>query len=99
MPKILSLSLTAAEQAALVAARDTHPKPYLRERAAALLKIAEGQHYEDVATQGLLKPRCRQTISTWLARYQQAGLKGLSVKAGRGRKPAFSPAAPDLGRG
>ena len=98
MPKILSLTLTEAERAALVEARATHPKPYLRERAAALLKIADGQYYADVAAHGLLKPRCRQTVSTWLARYQQAGLKGLCVKAGGGRKPAFSPTTPDLGR-
>ena len=99
MPKILTLTLTEAERADLEEMRDTHPKPYLRERAAALLKIADGTHYVAVAQQGLLKPRCRQTISSWLSRYQQGGLSGLKVLAGGGRKPAFSPTAPDLGRG
>ena len=37
--------------------RDRHPRPYLREKAAALLKIATGETVEEVAQKGLLKKR------------------------------------------
>ena len=72
-----TLSLTAAEAETLIAARDHHPKPDVRERAAALLKIAAGQSPHAVARQGLLKPRDPDTVYGWLNRYQQYGLVGI----------------------
>ena len=36
------LVLSARQRAELARLRDRHPKPYLRERAAALLKLADG---------------------------------------------------------
>jgi hypothetical protein len=97
MPKKLTLTLAPEQQVELLQARDKHAKPYLRERAAALLKIARGQPYEEVAASGLLSPYCRQTVATWVKRYKQAGLAGLFVKPGRGRKAVFSPDAQNLG--
>ena len=93
MPKPLVLALTPNQQAELKWARDQHPKPYVRERAAALLKIAGGRSGRDVALNGLLKPRDPDTIYAWVRRYKKEGLKGLLIKPGRGRKPAFSPSA------
>ena len=98
MPKKLTLTLAPEQQRELVQARDIHEKPYIRERAAALLKIASGQDYRDVAATGLLSPYCRQSVSSWLKRYQQDGLAGLFVKAGRGRKPVFFSDPHRLGR-
>ena len=89
MPKKLIVTLNPAQQLELVQTRDKHEKPYLRERAAALLKVASGQDYRDVAATGLLSTYCRQSVATWITRYQQDGLAGLFVKAGRGRKPVF----------
>jgi len=93
MPDPLRLELTPEQRAELEQLRDRHPKPYLRERAAALLKIADGHTAGQVARQGLLKERYKRTVKKWLKRYQSDGLAGLMIKAGRGRKPAFSPTA------
>lgn len=71
--------------------RDHDSRPYIRERAAALLKIADGQSGLQVATHGLLKPRDPDTIYQWVKRYQAQGIAGLTIRSGRGRKPAFFP--------
>lgn len=85
------LALTVYERAELVCLRDTAAKAYLRERAAALLKVANGQSVAAVARGGLLRPRQPETVATWVDRYQQQGVSGLTVRPGRGRKPVFSP--------
>jgi hypothetical protein len=85
------LVLSDSQRAELAQLRDHHPKPYLRERAAALLKLADGWPFRLVAAQGLLRPRDPETVSAWLARYHAAGTAGLAIRKGRGRKPAFSP--------
>lgn len=95
MPAPLSLLLTVEQRAELEEMRDHAPQPYLRERAAALLKVANGQSASQVARQGLLRQRHRVTVSDWVHRYQAEGLAGLRVRAGRGRKPCFSPSAPN----
>jgi|SRR5215470_3059753 len=87
--------LTDRQRRALTRARDCHPKPHLREKAAALLKVADGWDLQDVAAFGLLRPRSRNTVAAWLNRYQRRGLAGLKVRAGRGRKPAFFSRGPD----
>jgi hypothetical protein len=94
MAKALTLKLTQEQQQQLERIRDRDPKPYLRERAAALLQIAAGASVYGVASQGLLKAHDHETIAEWRRRYQKDGLKGLLIQAGRGRKPAFSPSAP-----
>lgn len=73
--------------------RDTAEKAYLRERAAAILKVAQGIPGSIVAQFGLLRPRRPDTIYAWLNRYEAEGIAGLTIKPGRGRKPAFSPSA------
>lgn len=72
-----TLTITEQERAALEAERDHSPKPQVRERCAALLKIASGQSPHWVALHGLLKPRDPDTIYQWLDLYEQAGLSGL----------------------
>jgi len=93
MPKRRYLSLCEAQEISLRARRDHHPRPYVRERAAALLKIAGGMAPAVVARSGLLRPPKPDTIYAWLDRYQDRGVVGLYIQAGRGRKPAFSPCA------
>jgi transposase len=66
----------------------------LRERAAALLKIAQGASGLATARHGLLRARGPDTLYAWVARYQADGVAGLAIKPGRGRKPAFSPSLP-----
>lgn len=93
MPKQLQLSLTNKQRAELVDLRDHADKPYLRERAAALLKIADGDSARQVAAHGLLRKRWYHTLAIWVERYLQSGVDGLKINSGRGRKPAFSPSA------
>lgn len=88
------LALSPAARANLVRRRDTAPKAYLRERAAALLKVADGQPAAQVARRGLLRPRDPDPVYAWLNRYHVDGLAGLAIRPGRGRKPAFSPSPP-----
>lgn len=93
MPAHRSLSLTDEERAALLDLRDHAPLPYLRERAAALLKIADGWRPAVLARSGLLRPRHPDTVYGWLNRFLAEGIDGLAIRDGRGRKPAFSPSA------
>jgi len=69
------------------------PKPYRRERAAAILKVADGEVAYRVAQRGLLRPRDPDTLYRWLGRFEQDGIAGLTISPGRGRKPAFFPPA------
>ena len=87
--------LTDRQRRVLTRVRDHHRKPYLREKAAALLKVADGWTVAAVARGGLLKPRSRNTVTAWLDRFEARGLAGLKIRAGRGRKPAFSPLGAD----
>lgn len=91
MAKRIDIKLTETERQNLERIRDTHPKPYMRERSAAILKIANGESGHQVALHGLYKIRQPDTIYDWVRRYQRAGIAGLTIAAGRGRKPAFSP--------
>lgn len=89
------MPLTDAERLELIQVRDHDPKPYVRERAAAILKVADGMPAAQVARQGLLRPRKADTLYAWLDRFLIDGINGLRILPGRGRKPAFSPLAPD----
>jgi transposase len=95
MPNPLKIELSFAQKTELEQARDHHPKAYIRERCAAILKIASGQSAHQVAQVGLYKKRAPDTVYAWLHRYQAAGLKGLFIDKGRGRKAAFFPPLPD----
>ena len=77
MPKRRTLTLSAKQDSELVEHRDHDPRPYVRERCAALLKIAAGQAPHRVARQGLLKARQPDTVYGWLDSYESAGLAGL----------------------
>ena len=91
MPKQLKIDLTSQQQTELEKMRDTDKRPYMREHATAILKIAAGMSGLQVALNGLLKPRDPDAVYDWFHRYQAEGIAGLSVKPGRGRKPAYYP--------
>ena len=94
MPKPLQITLTDAQRTELEDTRDHHRLPYMRERAAAILKITAGYSGRDTALNRLLKPRWPDTVYEWVKRYAAEGIKGLQIRSGRGRKPAFSPSVP-----
>jgi len=85
------MELTDAQRADLEELRDHAPLPSLRERAAALLKVAEGLSGREVARHRLHRAHWPDTLYAWVHRYQTDGLAGLQIRTGRGRKPAFSP--------
>lgn len=98
MPVALVVQLQPDQWAELEQLREQDPTPYVRERAAAILKVATGQSLRAVARTGLLRPRRRETIADWVRRYLAEGAAGLRIRPGRGRKPAFSPSAGGGGR-
>ena len=77
MARFRTLTLSDPERRTLLEARAHHPAPAVRERAAALLKIADGRRPHWVARHGLLQPRDPDTVRGWLTRYQQFGVVGI----------------------
>ena len=77
MAQARTLTLTEQQRDELVQARDRDPRPQVRERSAALLKIADGKSPHWVARQGLLKERDPDTVYLWLHIYETSGLDGL----------------------
>ncbi len=61
-----------------------------------MLKVAAGEPVRDVAQTGLLRPRQPDTVYDWLDRYRAAGVAGVTIRPGRGRKPAFSPVGAEV---
>ena len=82
---------TSEQQEQLEKACRHHPKPHVREKCSALLKLAQGQTAQTIAEEALLTRHAQDTLTDWVKRFQQQGLEGLQVRSGRGRKPAFSP--------
>ena len=66
-----SLRLSLAERRELEWTRNRHRHPSMRERAAALLKIADGASPRSVALSGLLRRRKPDTVYSWLHQYQR----------------------------
>ncbi len=86
-----TLDLTDEQKNTLCKLRDNGNPAYLRERAAAILKIGSGMSPHKVAMKSLLKKRKPDTVYSWLSRFRDQGIPGLFHKSGRGRKPAFAP--------
>lgn len=57
-----TLELTQEQRLELLRLRDHDPRPSVRERSVAILKIAEGFSPHRVATQALRKPRDPDTV-------------------------------------
>ena len=91
--RVHKLYLVPSARAELEWMRDHSPLPYLRERSAAVLKVADGEPAARVARTGLLRPRNPDTVREWLKRVEKGGVDGLRIREGRGRKPAFPPSA------
>ncbi len=73
------LNLSTEQKKELSELRDQTKQEYVRERCAALLKIAEGQSAHWVALHGLLKARDPDTVYNWLDIYEAEGLAGLQA--------------------
>ena len=71
------LNFSPAQEQELTALRDHTKHEYLRERCAALLKIASGRSAHWVAHHGLLRPRDPDTLYRWLDLYEAHGISAL----------------------
>ena len=91
MPAPAHLDFDDAARQALCDLRDHAPKAYLRERAAVLLAIGAGRSMRSAGRDAGLKPHHIETICHWVARYRAEGIAGLTIRKGRGRKPASFP--------
>lgn len=87
MPPRRTLTLDPDRRRELLHARDHDPRPDVRERCAAVLKVDAGQAPYAVARHGLLRPRDPDTVYAWLGYYQDQGLPGLVAhRHGGGRR-------------
>lgn len=77
MAQLRTLTLMETQEQELITLRDETKDEYVRERCAALLKIAQGQSAHWVARHGLLRPRDPDTVYGWLDIYEVEGLAGL----------------------
>jgi hypothetical protein len=77
MARQLTLALTPAQEQELIQHRDHDARYDIRERCAAILKIASGCSPHWVAKHGLLQERDPDAVYGWLRWYRQAGLAGL----------------------
>jgi hypothetical protein len=84
-----TLALSDGERAELLSHRDHDPKPHVRERCAALLKIAEGHSPYAVANGGLLRYRDPDTVYAWLDYYRDEGLPGVLAHQHGGNRRGF----------
>lgn len=90
MPKRYTIELTEQEKQKLESWLKNPPRPYLRERARAILQVAQGKTIE--ATAQALRVRVhRNAVSEWVKRFLVGRLEGLKIQVGRGRKAIFSP--------
>jgi transposase len=74
-----TLALTNKIRKSLTWHRNHDPRRYVQERAAAILKVADGRTPHWVAKNGLLRPRDPDTVYGWLAIFKAEGVKGLEV--------------------
>src|SRR5436190_1697765 len=93
MPRTCTLVLTPRQRRALARVRDRSPAAHLREKAAALLKVADGWRVRDVARLGPL--RLLAGAVGWLAALTPAGVHRLLARLGltyrRGQEHLRSP--------
>ncbi|HEX6038717.1 MAG TPA: hypothetical protein VFZ20_11785 [Longimicrobium sp.] len=73
MPQPRTLVLDAEQRTSLDKVLRHDHRPYLREQAAALLKISDGMNPSSVAMGGLLRRRKPDTVRGWLDYYLQHG--------------------------
>lgn len=83
---MLKLTLTADEREVLERVERRGEPAYLRERAHALLLVADGHCATTVARQMLWRRRRPATVRSWVHGFKQQRLASLRIKEGRGRK-------------
>jgi len=81
------IKLTTSEEITLQEGYKNHPKAHFRLRCHALILSNEGMSVKDITT--ITKTRTR-TIYTWMNRWNEKGIMGLTILRGRGIKAILS---------
>ncbi len=74
-----TIEISPETRQALIELRDATKYEYIRERCAAILKIADGTSAHQVAKTGLLRPRDPDTVYGWLDLLESEGIAGLKA--------------------
>lgn len=82
-----TVKLSNDERRTLIEHRNHDPRPDVRERCAAVLKVADGQSPHSVALTGLLRPRDPDTVYEWLNNFEHQGIEGLIGGRQGGSRP------------
>ena len=80
------IELSTKMRQELVELRDQTKQEYVRERCAAILKIADGASAHQVAKEGLLRPRDPDTVYGWMDILEREGITGLQEHKQGGKR-------------
>lgn len=94
MPTPYRLTLSAAQRQELLDLRTHARLPYVRERAAVIVAVADGASLRAAGRTAGLTRHTAECVSGWVHRYLTEGRAGLRIRKGRGRKPASFRACP-----
>jgi len=84
---MIRLKLSDEERRSLETIRNRHRTPYIRERAGAILQIADGWSVRRVALYWLPRKRRPETVGSWVHGY----LESRSIPVHKPRRRPFSP--------
>ncbi len=87
---MLRVHLTETQMGEMETLRDRGQPAYLRERAAAILKVAQGFSATRVARHLLLRPHNPTIVRDWVRGYQREGIIGLYQRPRGGGRPPGS---------
>jgi transposase len=87
MGRVNTPSLTSEQGRALVTGFKTGHSHCFRNRCHVILLKAEGRSSKDV---GRITGMSHVSVNSWVQRFKQEGITGLSNKAGQGRKPLIT---------
>ena len=90
MPRITVLTLPDDERAVLAKAAKHGPSYSFRLRCQAVMLKTDPQNKRTSLAVAQQLGCCEMSVNDWIKRYQEHGLVGLKVKAGRGRKPLLN---------
>jgi transposase len=90
MGKIRVIELDEQQKKALEKGYREGKTHFFRQLCQMVLLKSEGRTSKELAS---ILGKCEQSINSWLNRWQEKGIAGLKVKAGRGAKPKLNQAS------
>jgi transposase len=84
---VKKLELTSSEKSDLDKGYKEGKSHCLRQRCQMVLLKAEGYASKEI---GAIVDSCQVSVNSWVKRFKEEGVAGLSTKEGRGRKPVLT---------